>query len=182
MKTIKLLLILTATLIFATACLQSGEQKSAADASPAGAPMAIPADVSCGVCGMFPARYPEWQTQIIFTDNKMVPFDGGKDMFKYLLMMGKFDTVHTREDVSMIWVKDFISGSWFDGKKATYVAGSGQMGPMGKELIPFENPADAAKFQASNGGTIHTFSEVTMDLVSTLGMGGMKMKMGQGSM
>lgn len=171
---IKSIYILVATLTLVTACIGSGGTKSAETS--ASGPQAIPADTSCGVCGMFPARYPQWQTQIVFADGKMVPFDGAKDMFKYLLMIGKFDKNHSRSDVATIWVKDFANSSWFDGKKATYVVASKQMGPMGKELIPFEDPKTAEKFQADNGGTIHTFDAINMDMVGKLGMGGMKMK------
>lgn len=175
MKTIKFLMISTAILFLAGACLGASGQKTAATSAAEG-PMAIPAELSCGVCGMFPARYPQWQSQVIFSDGKMVPFDGCKDMFKYLLMMSKFDQDHTRNDVATIWVKDFNNGSWFNGEKATYVVGSEQMGPMGKELIPFETQESAEKFQAENGGTIHSFTEINMEMVGKLGMGGMMMK------
>ncbi len=50
------------------------------------------------------------------------------------------------------------------------------MGPMGKELIPFTDAKDAEKFQAENGGMIHSFDDINMDIVGKLGMGGMKMK------
>ena len=175
-KGIKSFLFIAALLALAAGCIGSSHNKHSTDAS-ANGPLVIPADTSCGVCGMFPAKYPMWQTQIVFSDGKMVPFDGAKDMFKYLLMMGKYDKAHARKDVAAIWVKDFSNGSWFNAEKATFVVASKQMGPMGKELIPFENPKDAEAFYATNGGTIHGFDKINMEMVGKLGMGGMKMKM-----
>jgi copper chaperone NosL len=104
------------------------------------APQVIPADMSCGVCGMYPAKFVKWQSQVIFTDNKMVPFDGCKDMFKYILNMAKFDQTHTSKDITAIWVKDYNSGKWLDGKAVTYLVGFSELGPLGKELIPFAKP------------------------------------------
>lgn len=140
------------------------------------APQVIPADMSCGVCGMHPAKFVKWQTQIIFSDGVMVPFDGGKDMFKYILNTTKYDQKHTSDDITAIWVKGFNSGEWLDGHKAVYVVGSKVMGPMGKELIPFNNADTAKEFQAANGGMIKHFTDIVMSDIQKLGMGGMKMK------
>ncbi len=149
---------------------------SLAHAADQPAPMVIPEDMSCGVCGMYPAKFVKWQTQIIFTDGVMVPFDGSKDMFKYILNMAKYDKKHSRNDIAAIWVKGFDSGKWLDGNKAVYVVGSKVMGPMGKELIPFNNGDDAKKFKAANEGMIKNFTDISMDNIKKLGMGGMKMK------
>ncbi|MEJ2027732.1 MAG: nitrous oxide reductase accessory protein NosL, partial [Limibacillus sp.] len=74
-------------------------------------PMAIPENVSCGKCGMFPAKYPRWQSQIIFKDGTMIPFDGCKCMFNFIVAMGEFDKTHSRHNISAIWVKDFNSSN-----------------------------------------------------------------------
>jgi len=139
-------------------------------------PMAIPADMSCGVCGMYPARYPKWQTQIIFKDGHMVPFDGAKDMFKYILNMKNYAPDRNRNDIAAVWVREFNNGEWLDGHKAIYVIGSKEMGPMGKELIPYANLESARTFMADNGGEIIHFTEVSLPDIKKLGMGGMKMK------
>lgn len=140
------------------------------------APQVIPEDISCGVCGMHPAKFVKWQTQIIFSDGDMVPFDGGKDMFKYILNTTKYDQKHTRDDITAIWVKGFNSGTWLDGKDAVYVVGSKIMGPMGKELIPFNNGDTAKEFQAANGGMIKHFTDIVMSDIQKLGMGKMGAK------
>ena len=47
----------------------------------------------------------------------------------------------------------------------TYVVGSGQNGPMGKEAIAFDKMADAKKFAATHGGKVIIFTGVTSDKI-----------------
>lgn len=138
-------------------------------------PQSIAETASCGVCGMYPARYPLWQTQIIFNDGTMVPFDGAKDMFKYLLNMGEYNKQQQRAEVAAIWVRDYAAGGWLDGESAYYVVGSSVMGPMGQELVPFATTEAAQKFQGKNGGTVSRFAEIDLEVIHELGMGGKKM-------
>ena len=153
--------------------LMTGPTANAADHP---APKIIPEEMSCGVCGMYPAKYIKWQSQIIFTDGSMVPFDGCKDMFKFILNMSEYDHKHSRDNITAIWVKDFESGEWLDGNKAVYVIGSKMMGPMGVELIPFSNKTNAMKFKSANEGMIKTLADISMEDIKKLGMGGMGMK------
>lgn len=149
---------------------------SAGSASAAGKPQpqAIAEQASCGVCGMYPARFPQWQTQIIFADGAMVPFDGAKDMFKYLLKMADYDKQRKRAEVAAVWVKDHGAGTWLDGEAAFYVVGSSAMGPMGSELVPFATAAAAKEFQGKNGGTVSRFGDINLEVIHKLGMGAMK--------
>lgn len=141
-------------------------------------PQEITADISCGKCGMYPEKYPKWQTQIIFNDGSMQPFDGCKCMFGYLFNMGEYDKTHKGEDVSAIWVREFNSGDWINAKTAHYVIGSSKMGPMGKELIPFSDAAAAESFQKANGGQIAMYDDITMGTLKPL-MGKMHMNGGK---
>lgn len=145
-----------------------------------GEPQEIPSDVSCGKCGMFPAKYPQWQSQIVFSDGSMTPFDGCKCMFGFMFNMAKYDPAHQSQDIANVWVKDFNSGDWVDAKNAHYVIGSEVMGPMGKELIPFADAAAAQAFQKKNGGQLAMYDTISMGTLKPL-MGGMKMNM-NGSM
>lgn len=131
----------------------------------------------CGKCSMFPAKFPQWQSQVVFTDGSMIPFDGCKCMFNYLLDMGKYSKTHTRSDVARVWVKDFNTGTWLDADSAVFVIGSSVMGPMGKQLIPFAEQAAADSFQKKNGGSIGRYSEINMETLMPLSMDKMKMKM-----
>jgi copper chaperone NosL len=140
-------------------------------------PMEISENATCGKCGMYPARYPRWQSQVIFNDDTMTPFDGCKCMFNFIFAMDKFDPKHSRNDIAVAWVKDFNTGNWLNAEDASYVVGSTMMGPMGKELIPFADQAAAMKFQAEQGGTMMKYEDINPEVMKTLGMGGMKMKM-----
>jgi nitrous oxide reductase accessory protein NosL len=135
-------------------------------------PQTITEKTTCAVCGMYPHRYPAWQTQVIFTDNSMAAFDGGKCMFRFLLNMPAFTQDHKADQVAAVWVRDFAGGAWIDGKTASYVVGSSEMGPMGKELIPFASREAAEAFQKTKGGSVEPFAGITMETVKPL-MGGM---------
>lgn len=137
----------------------------------------IPADVSCGKCGMFPANYPQWQSQVIFSDGTMTPFDGCKCMFGFMFNMGEYDSAHTSGDIAKVWVKDFNTGEWIEASEATYVVGSDEMGPMGKELIPFAQADEAAAFQKDHGGELAQYESISMATLKPL-MGKMHMKKG----
>jgi len=139
------------------------------------APQVIPDDLSCGKCGMFPARYPQWQSQIIFDDGKMSAFDGCKCMFGFIFNMEKFDPEHKKNNIGNIWVRDFNTGEWTNAKSANYVIGSDVMGPMGKELIPFADKNEATSFQQEHGGQLASFDLITMATLKSL-IGKMHMK------
>jgi copper chaperone NosL len=141
-------------------------------------PMEIPEGATCGKCGMYPARYPRWQSQIIFKDDTMTPFDGCKCMFNFIFAVDKYDKNHSRDDVVVAWVKDFNSGTWLNAEDAYYVVGSEMMGPMGKELIPFTDQASAMKFHQEQGGAMMKYEDITPEVMKTLGMGGMNMQHG----
>lgn len=179
-----LFLVLLVSLAVAAGCAATEEHnaKETSTAATASAavkqPVEIAPNTSCGRCGMYPANYPRWQSEIIFNDDSMTPFDGCKCMFNFLFAMNKFDPAHSRDDVAVAWVKDFNSGAWINGADAYYVVGSNMMGPMGKELIPFTDQAAAIKFQQEQGGMVMRFDDITPDVLATLGgMGGMKMHM-----
>lgn len=140
-------------------------------------PQVIPDNLSCGKCGMFPASYPQWQSQIIFNDGGMNAFDGCKCMFGYMFNMGEYNKAHQQNDIAKIWVRDFNSGEWIDAKTAHFVIGSDVMGPMGKELIPFQDQQAADSFQKEHGGEQSDFAAINMATLKPL-MG--KMHMGGG--
>ena len=174
-----LFVVLAMLLSMVAACATSSEKtvekSSAVETAQAATPepMAIPENITCGKCGMYPARYPQWQSQIIFADGKMTPFDGCKCMFNFMNGMEKFDKAHTRNDIAVVWVKDFNSGKWINAEDAQYVVGSKKMGPMGKELIPFSDHMEAMKFQKEQGGAMMKYAEITPEVLKSL-MGDMK--------
>ena len=148
-------------------------QSSAADHALKAGPLDIPQNASCGRCGMYPANYPRWQTQVIFTDGSMTPFDGCKCMFNFIFSMELQGQGHKSEDIAAVFVKDFNTGEWLNARDAYFVVGSGVMGPMGKELIPFAGRDAAVEFHRGQGGDLKTYAEITPEVMKNL-MGGMK--------
>jgi nitrous oxide reductase accessory protein NosL/peroxiredoxin len=134
-------------------------------------------DARCPVCGMFVAKFQVWVTRIEVAPGEFLDFDGGKDLLAYYFK----PTVYGGKELpaaSRIWVKDYYSLKWLDGKEAFYVSGSDVNGPMGSELIPFASRAAAESFQTDHHGKrVLAFTEITPALVDEL-RGGAQMKSG----
>ncbi len=123
----------------------------------------------CPVCGMFVAKYPDFLAQIIFTDGSHALFDGAKDMFKYFFDLKKYNAAKQRSDIASISVMDYYSMKPIDGQTAWYVIGSDVFGPMGRELIPFQQEMEAKEFAKDHlGKQILRFDEVTPALIKGL--------------
>jgi copper chaperone NosL len=123
----------------------------------------------CPVCGMFVAKYPDWTGMIVFLDATRVYFDGPKDLFTYFLAPAKYSRSGQRSDMTEIFVKDYYSLAFINGKRAFYVIGSNQLGPMGHELIPFARKADAEGFLKDHQGkAILRFDEVSPATLKSL--------------
>ncbi|TKB24164.1 NosL family protein [Desulfopila sp. IMCC35006] len=134
----------------------------------------------CPVCGMFVAKYPQWLTQITMSDGSTEIFDGVKDLMAYYFAPQQFGAA-AGNTVDEVFVKDYYSQKWIDGKKAIFVQGSDVYGPMGHELIPFDSQAGAESFfKDHHGKKIYSFAEITPDVIESLRKGhtmkGHKMK------
>jgi len=131
----------------------------------------VAAATRCPVCGMFVAKYENWLTQIRLADDNVLFFDGVKDLLVFYFHPEKYGKA-ARSDIREIWVKDYYTLSWIDGRQAFYVIGSDVYGPMGKEFIPFANRDAAENFkQDHKGEKILVFDDVTDDLVQSLRAG-----------
>ena len=139
------------------------------------APPAIPKPRSmdlCPVCGMLVAKYPNWVAVIAYKDGHAHFFDGAKDFFKFVATPHKFDVGHLRDSVEGMWVTEFYGLKRIDARKAHYVIGSDVLGPMGHELVPFENEADASEFlNEHKGQRLLSFDQVTPEIVLGLDKG-----------
>jgi len=123
----------------------------------------------CPVCGMFVAKYPDWIAEIVFKDGSVVFFDGVKDMLKYYFNLKKYNPRKTQADISAVFVTDYYTVEFVDGRTAFYVSGSDVYGPMGKELIPFEKEAEAREFLKDHKGkAVLAFSEIDAEVIKRL--------------
>ena len=137
----------------------------------------IGADARCAICGMFVAKYDNWIVQIRLADDKVMFFDGVKDMLVFYFNPQQYSSMR-HEDLKEIWVKDYYSLQWLDGRKALYVIGSDVYGPMGKEFLPFSDREAADNFlQDHHGNKILNLDEITDELVQSM-RSGSKMRHG----
>ena len=123
----------------------------------------------CPVCGMFVAKYPEFTGQLLFKDGTVSFFDGPKDLFKFYLNPAVSPSRRKQLETATLVVTSYYSLTPIDGRTAWYVIGSDVFGPMGRELIPFENEAEAREFKNDHKGkTVLKFSQVTIGLLRGL--------------
>jgi nitrous oxide reductase accessory protein NosL len=127
---------------------------------------------TCPVCGMFVARYPEWVATVVYRDGHAHHFDGAKDLFKYLLELGRWAPGHRVEDIATIAVTDYYAVQRIDARSAWYVVGSDMLGPMGHELVPHPTEAEAQEFLRDHKGVrVLRHGDVTLDLLRRLDEG-----------
>ena len=115
-------------------------------------------DEKCPVCGMFTYKYPRWAAQIFYKHGDHehhYSFDGIKDLIKFYfdpMAWGNYKT-SIKKNITKILVTDYYTQKAIDGTQAFYVIGSDIYGPMGNELIPFENEDDAKTFKEDHRAT-----------------------------
>ena len=137
-----------------------------ADSADVVAPVTATQADKCPVCGMFVGQYPDFLAQIIFTDGSHALFDGAKDLFTYYFNIKKYNANKERSDIASVYVMDYYSTSPIDARTAWFVVGSDVFGPMGHELIPLRQEAEAKEFAKDHSGKqILRFDEVTPALV-----------------
>lgn len=131
----------------------------------------VDASVRCSVCGMFVAKYENWLAQIRLADNTVMYFDGVKDLLVFYFNPGGYSKA-TAAEIGEIWVKDYYSLQWLEGRAAWYVVGSDVYGPMGKEFIPFASQEAAENFAKDHKGEkILRFADITDALVQSMRAG-----------
>ncbi len=128
-------------------------------------------DERCAICGMFVAKYENWIVQARLTDDKLMFFDGVKDMLVFYFNPQQYSSMQ-QVDIKEIWVKDYYTLKWLDGREALYVIGSDVYGPMGKEFISFSSRESAENFLRDHQGKkILTFDEITDEIVQSMRFG-----------
>jgi len=126
----------------------------------------------CPICGMLVSKYPNWVAVVTWKDGHSHFFDGAKDMFKFLNDLSKFAPGHSKEDIAGIYVTDFYNLERIDARTAVFVVGSDVLGPMGHELVPLANKADAEDFLKDHKGKkALVFDRVTADILPGIDAG-----------
>lgn len=133
------------------------------------APRPVPADARCPVCGMYPARSPEWAAQVIFDNGDTQFFDLPLTLFTYLQDMGRYTRGRQASEVAASYVTDTSSGAWIRAKDAVYVNGSSALGPMRAGNLPaFSSVALAQRFVSARGGMLLEVGQISPQLLQNL--------------
>ena len=141
----------------------------AASGQPLDAARSVPADVRCPVCGMFPARFPDWAAQVIFANGDAHFFDSPLSFFLYLDNVARYSAGRSASDIVARYVTDGAGGGWTDAATAYYVHGSAARGPMRAGDLPaFASLQQAEQFAAARGGQVLAFGAVDAALLASL--------------
>jgi copper chaperone NosL len=119
-------------------------------------------DSSCPVCNMKLQGSPLGYAALVFKDGKVVGFDGPGDLLRYLLDPGKhgFDAANVKD----LYVCEYGTRKFIDGKTAFFVVGADISGMMGPEVAPFAKKEDAEKFNSEHHGkSVVAYTDVKLD-------------------
>lgn len=133
------------------------------------APRPVPSDARCPVCGMFPARAPQWAAQAIFKNGDTHYFDSPVSLYLYLHAVQRFSPGRNASEVAATFVTDLGTRAWTPAAQAHYVQGSRAMGPMRNGNLPAFASLDAArKFADQQGGQVLRADQITPTLLAPL--------------
>ncbi|MCP4673138.1 MAG: hypothetical protein GY857_17735 [Desulfobacula sp.] len=113
-------------------------------------PQKIQSHRECPLCGMYPARYPQFNCQIVFKDGTYEPFDSAAGLLVYLFFSDK--TGITPKPVDKIYFKHYLKENWLEADKTFFVAGSEILGPMGIEFLPVDSEKGAKELKKQEKG------------------------------
>jgi nitrous oxide reductase accessory protein NosL len=122
-------------------------------------PIKIESHKACPLCGMYPARYPQFNCQIVFKDGSYEAFDSAIGLLVVLLFPD--NTEMKLKPIAKIYFKDYFKESWLEADKAFFVTGSEIMGPMGVEFLPVDSEQAAKELKKQEQGQdITHFKEI----------------------
>ncbi len=138
-----------------------------ADSLPA---QAVTKEMRCPVCGMYPARYPKWMAQIVFSDHSLQVFESPAELFRFLQNMARYDKKHEAKDVGAIYFSDYAKGGWIESKRTFFASGSSAKGPMNDYDLPaFDSKEAAEQFVRDHGGNVLAYGKISPEVLKELG-------------
>lgn len=130
---------------------------------------AVPVGARCPVCGMYPARSPDWAGQIIFSNGDAQFFDSPVSLLLFLNDVPRYSAGRSGDDIVARYVTDVTSKEWIDAGAAFYVYGSNAMGPMRAGNLPaFAQRSAAEAFAQQRGGTVHVLGAIDAPMLQTM--------------
>jgi nitrous oxide reductase accessory protein NosL len=123
----------------------------------------------CPVCAMFPARRPQNAAAMTLKNGDTFYFCGNGCLLRTWLRP-KVYIGKPQDQIDRIIVHDYFSGKSVDGRKATWIAGSDVVGPMGAAIVTLGDAGQLDTFKKRHGGKIvFAFDEVNDDLWRKIG-------------
>jgi nitrous oxide reductase accessory protein NosL len=120
----------------------------------------------CPVCGMYPARFPRWQAQLVLQSGERLSFDSLIEVFRY-------QAKHPTLNIADLYVSNYGDPSdprrdhphaWLPASEAFFVIGTALKGPMNDTGLPAFATAEAAqKLMQHAGGKIIHLTEFTAE-------------------
>lgn len=134
---------------------------------PVTAARAVPADARCPVCGMYPARAPDWAAQVIFDNGDAQFFDSPLSLLRYLADVGHYSRGRDASQIMARYVTDTGTREWVALESAFLVHGSAALGPMRAGNLPgFATRSAAQAFAAQRGGKVLVAAQVDAPLLA----------------
>jgi len=114
----------------------------------------------CPVCAMFPARRPRSAAAMTLKNGETYYFCSNGCLLRAWLRpavyLGK-----ERATIERLVVLDYFSGKPIDARKATWIAGSDVVGPMGPAVVALGDAGQLASFKKRHGGqTVFHFHQI----------------------
>lgn len=133
------------------------------------APRQVPEEARCPVCGMYPARSPQWASQVIYRNGDAHFFDSPVSLFLFLREVSRYARGRSAADLLAVYVRDLDTRQWLPARTARYVHGSDTVGPMRAGNLPaFSSPAQAQRHVRAHGGRVLIADEITPEVLSAL--------------
>ncbi len=130
---------------------------------------AVPNDARCPVCGMYPARAPQWAAQLIFSNGDAHFFDSPLSLYLYLKAVTRYSPGRSASEIAATYVTDTGTGQWTSAGQAFYVHGSTALGPMRNGNLPaFANKRAAEQFAQQRGGKVRVAGDISPALLNAL--------------
>uniref|UniRef100_UPI0012EECC56 nitrous oxide reductase accessory protein NosL n=1 Tax=Desulfosarcina cetonica TaxID=90730 RepID=UPI0012EECC56 len=116
------------------------------------------------VCAMFPARHSASAAAMTLNNGSTFYFCSNGCLLRAFLRPAAYLNARP-SDIDRLSVRDYFSGRPTDARKATWVAGSDVVGPMGPAIIALSDAGQLAAFQRRHGGdTVFSLDQLTDDL------------------
>lgn len=129
---------------------------AAASAKKLPAPVTVQEKTPCAECGMYiQGEGLRFASEIILDDGKVKYFCDLGDLFVF------YEVHRNKERIAAIYVKDYLSGEWVEGRGAAYLSGAKVTTPMRYGILAFKDLKSAEKFRRERGGDkVYGFKDI----------------------